>query len=140
MDRCPHQCRILLTQRVTRFRIRTSTLQPGQLLWMQWRALGDEWHWTYRGRQLQQVGQRPITGSDDHDPRSGGPTPKFYLNFSNPRTQAWWLDEYVGPALDNPDIDGVYTDCSCGSPRGETPTAEELRGREKAARRSREQG
>jgi hypothetical protein len=44
-------------------------------------------------------------GTDD--PKSGGPTPKYFLNFSNPKTQTWWLEKYVGPALDQPNIDGV---------------------------------
>ena len=26
-----------------------------------------------------------------------------------------WLEKYVGPALDQPNIDGIYTDCSCGT-------------------------
>ena len=69
-------------------------------------------------------------GTDD--PRSGGPTPKFFLNFSNPKTQTWWLEKYVGPALDQPDIDGVYTDCSCGTARGEHFTQAEAVGRQKA--------
>jgi len=69
-------------------------------------------------------------GTDD--PSSGGPTPKFFLNFSNPRTTSWWLDKYVGPALDQPNIDGIYTDCSCGNARGYTPTTAEYIGRQKA--------
>lgn len=36
------------------------------------------------------------------------------------------------PALENDDIDGVYTDCSCGSARGYRPTAAELAGRQVA--------
>ena len=36
---------------------------------------------------------------------TGGPTPKYFLNFSQPKTQKWWLEEYVGPALDHPEID-----------------------------------
>ena len=39
---------------------------------------------------------------------------------------------YVGPALEEPDIDGVYTDCSCGTARGERFTPEEAIGRQKA--------
>lgn len=34
-------------------------------------------------------------GTDD--PKSGGPTPKYFLNFSNPKTQAWWLEKYAPP-------------------------------------------
>merc|ERR1711871_1041318 len=30
-------------------------------------------------------------GTDD--PKSGGPTPKYFLNFSNPATQKWWVEE-----------------------------------------------
>ena len=69
-------------------------------------------------------------GTDD--PRSGGPTPKYFLNYSNPRTQQWWLQQYVAPALEQADIDGVYTDCSCGNPRGHRPTPQELVGRQRA--------
>lgn len=69
-------------------------------------------------------------GTDD--PKSGGPTPKYFLNFSNPKTQAWWLEKYIGPALDQPNIDGVYTDCSCGTARGERFTPEEAAGRQTA--------
>jgi hypothetical protein len=53
---------------------------------------------------------KPISepwGTDD--PRSGGPTPKYFLNFSNPATRSWWLDKYVAPALNHPDIAGVCT-------------------------------
>ena len=69
-------------------------------------------------------------GTDD--PASGGVTPKYFLNFSNPAARAWWLDKYVTPALEHPDIDGVYTDCSCGSARGYTPTNAEWEGRQLA--------
>lgn len=74
---------------------------------------------------------KPISepwGTDD--PRSGGPTPKYFLNFSNPATRTWWLYKYVTPALDQPDIDGVYTDCSCGNARGYRPTMAEWKGRQ----------
>ena len=66
------------------------------------------------------------------DPHAGGPTPKYFLNFSNPKTQEWWLNKYIGPAFEDPNIDGVYTDCSCGNARGYTPTAAELAGRQAA--------
>ena len=56
-------------------------------------------------------------------------TPKYFLNFSNLKTQTWWLDKYIGSALDQPHVDGVYTDCSCGTARGETVTQAELAGR-----------
>ena len=48
-----------------------------------------------------------------------GNTPKYFFNFSNPDLRAWWVHEYVGTALDNPLFDGVYYDCSCGSPPGD---------------------
>ena len=32
-------------------------------------------------------------GTDDR--ASGPPTPKYFLNFSNPATQRWWVNEYV---------------------------------------------
>ena len=69
-------------------------------------------------------------GTDDG--KSGGPTPKFFLNFSNPKTQDWWLQKYIAPALDQPDIDGIYTDCSCGNARQYRPTVAEWAGRQKA--------
>ena len=69
-------------------------------------------------------------GTDD--PKSGGPTAKYFLNFSNPATQKWWVEEYVGPVFDEPNIDGVYTDCSCGSARGYRVTEAELIGRQLA--------
>lgn len=75
-------------------------------------------------------------GTDD--PRSGPTTLKYFLNFSNPDTQAWWLNEYVAPALSHPEIDGVYTDCSCGTARGETFTSAEAAGRLKAFSAARE--
>lgn len=76
---------------------------------------------------------KPISepwGTDD--PHSGGPTPKYFLNFSNQATRSWWLEKYVAPALDQPDIDGVYTDCSCGNARGYHPTLAEWEGRQQA--------
>ena len=60
------------------------------------------------------------------------PTPKYFLNFSNVKTQQWWLNSYVAPALDDVNIDGVYTDCSCGTARGYRVTKEELVGRQAA--------
>ena len=69
-------------------------------------------------------------GTDDA--RSGGPTVKYFLNFSQPRARAWWLNEYVAPALDAPGVDGVFTDCSCGTARGERFTFEEAAGRQSA--------
>ena len=71
-----------------------------------------------------------LWGTDD--PKSGPPTLKYFLNFSNPDTQTWWLNEYITPALSQPNIDGVYTDCSCGNAKGEKFTSAEAVGRQKA--------
>ena len=48
-----------------------------------------------------------------------GNTPKYYINFSNPAAADWWVTTYVGEALRAPEFDGVYFDCSCGSPPGD---------------------
>ena len=42
------------------------------------------------------------------------------------------MEQYVAPALDQPNIDGVYTDCSCGNARGYSPTESEWVGRQLA--------
>ena len=47
-----------------------------------------------------------------------GNTPKYYINFSNPRAADWWVETFVGSALMDPLFDGVYFDCSCGAPMG----------------------
>ena len=98
-----------------------------------WTAFRDAMNDTDIWLQSPPGSGKPINepwGTDD--PASGGVTPKYFLNFSNPKTQTWWLDKYIGPALDQPHVDGVYTDCSCGTARGETVTQAELAGRQKA--------
>eukprot|EP00746_Dinoflagellata_sp_MGD_P042469 gnl/MRDRNA2_/MRDRNA2_20297_c0_seq1.p1 gnl/MRDRNA2_/MRDRNA2_20297_c0~~gnl/MRDRNA2_/MRDRNA2_20297_c0_seq1.p1 ORF type:complete len:375 (-),score=59.04 gnl/MRDRNA2_/MRDRNA2_20297_c0_seq1:276-1331(-) len=40
-------------------------------------------------------------------------TPGYYFNYSNPRLVDWWVNEYIGGALNNSMIDGVYFDCAC---------------------------
>lgn len=56
------------------------------------------------------------------------------ITLFNTRQQArkWWVEQYVAPALHNPLIDGVYTDCSCGTAKGEVFTAAEAAGRQQA--------
>ena len=74
----------------------------------------------------------PIRAQWGSDGGALGPTLKYYLNFSNPRARAWWLEQYIQPALEQPNIDGVYTDCSCGTPPAETFTQAEADGRQLA--------
>eukprot|EP00041_Stephanoeca_diplocostata_P004427 m.45041 g.45041 ORF g.45041 m.45041 type:complete len:378 (-) comp15108_c0_seq6:120-1253(-) len=45
-----------------------------------------------------------------------GNTVKYWFNFSNPRLVDWWVNEYIGEATNETLFDGVYFDCSCGSP------------------------
>lgn len=51
-----------------------------------------------------------------------GNTPKYWFNFSNPKMADWWVNEYVGQAANNKLFDGVYFDCSCGTPMGVPPS------------------
>jgi hypothetical protein len=47
-----------------------------------------------------------------------GNTVKYFFNFSNPALRDWWVYEYIGQAVNESLFDGVYFDCSCGSPPG----------------------
>lgn len=97
-----------------------------------WSAFRDAMNDTELWLQSPPGSGKPISepwGTDG----GGGTTPKYFLNFSNPKTQQWWLSKYISPALENPVIDGIYTDCSCGSARGYKPTAAEMSGRTFAA-------
>lgn len=47
-----------------------------------------------------------------------GNTPKYWFNFSNPRLVDWWVDSYVGEAVNHSLFDGIYFDCSCDKPPG----------------------
>ena len=76
---------------------------------------------------------KPIRGSwGTDDPKSGPASLKYFLNFSNPKTRRWWLNDYVGPALSHKLVDGIYTDCSCGTAPGERFTPAEAWGRQLA--------
>ena len=65
--------------------------------------------WTQcRGKPCAQDWSAP--GSRNH---SSTVTPGFYYNYSNAKLVDWWANEYIGNALKNPLIDGVYYDCAC---------------------------
>ena len=46
------------------------------------------------------------------------PYGKLWFNWTDNGMAAWWLASYIAPALQEESIDGVYFDCSCGSPPG----------------------
>jgi hypothetical protein len=47
-----------------------------------------------------------------------GNTVKYFLNYSNPKMVDWWIYTYIGQALNESDVDGIYFDCSCGKVPG----------------------
>lgn len=47
-----------------------------------------------------------------------GNTPKYWFNFSNPKLRDWWVDVYIGEAVNQTLFDGVYFDCCCGAAPG----------------------
>jgi len=49
---------------------------------------------------------------------------KYWLNWTNPDMVNWYINEYIGKALSEPSIDGIYFDCSCGNPPG-IPSSEQ---------------
>lgn len=47
-----------------------------------------------------------------------GNTPKYWFNFSNPDLVDWWVNTYIGEAVNQTVFDGVYFDCCCGKAPG----------------------
>jgi hypothetical protein len=71
-------------------------------------------------------------------PLLSGPVQQYWLNFSEPAARAWWAETFVGGALAEQNISGVYFDCACNAitpdatrlPRnaGMLPTVEKVLG------------
>jgi hypothetical protein len=61
---------------------------------------------------------KPCAGSWDSP---AGNTVKYFLNYSNPKMVDWWIYTYIGQALNESVVDGIYFDCSCGNPPGIPP-------------------
>jgi len=66
-----------------------------------------------------QCGGKPCKGSWGSP---AGNTDKYWFNFSVPTLTKFWVEEFVmAPLRQHPDLfDGVYFDCSCGSPPGDS--------------------
>ena len=43
----------------------------------------------------------------------------FFFNWANPALRDWWVYTYIGGALNESAIDGVYLDCACRAPEGD---------------------
>lgn len=43
----------------------------------------------------------------------------FFFNWANPALRDWWVYTYIGGALNESTIDGVYLDCACRAPEGD---------------------
>jgi hypothetical protein len=75
---------------------------------MQDPATVDFWTQCRGGEPCAQDWSAP--GSRNH---SSVVTPGYYYNYSNAAMVEWWVDEYVGSAVKEPLIDGIYWDCAC---------------------------
>ena len=43
----------------------------------------------------------------------------FFFNWESPALRDWWVYTYIGGALNESAIDGVYLDCACVEPKGD---------------------
>eukprot|EP00966_Prymnesium_polylepis_P304584 7037267-Prymnesium_polylepis.2 len=59
-----------------------------------------------------------MCGSEPCSQLWGGTTLSYWFNFSNPRLVNWWLNVYIGAAVNNSAFDGIYFDCQCDWPPG----------------------
>jgi hypothetical protein len=61
------------------------------------------------------LGQGSLWQGTKTQPLLSGSVHQYWLNFSEPSAREWWADVFVGGALREPNISGVYFDCACNS-------------------------